>query len=364
MKRIIMSCVCAAMVLACAAQRVLIVEKGNAQSLLENIKTANKLNADKGAKRLFVLIPDGVYDLGERVLTQITGHHIAFIGQSTRGTVIRNKPDYKNESISRTAVLLNRGTGNYFQDLTLQNDLDFYACGAAGRAVTLHDKGTRTICHRVRLLSYQDTYYSDNERCQHYFSDSEIHGTVDFICGSGDVWFERCRIVTEKRSLDPNDHNRDVIAAPRTEGTPWGYIFQGCTIENIKSPFDYARGWKCTPHCIWLNTTLLTPEKLNPTRFDYRGMRTVLSDFKEYGTRDAAGRNITPATNKLTFTMTEKKSEGGKEIVTELSRTAETILQEAEVGRYTVANVFGDWHPDHLVRNLEKQAQKLMKRLQ
>lgn len=357
MKQIILVVACMMMALGLHAQRVIVVEKGNVQSLLDAVSKANEQNADKSAKPLFVLIPDGYYDLGDRVLTRITGHHIAFIGQSMTGTIIRNKPDYKNESISKTAVFQNRGTDNYFQDMTLQNDLDYYACKSAGRAVTLHDKGTRTICNRVRMLSYQDTYYSDNEQCQHYFQNSEIHGTVDFICGSGDVWFEGCKIVTEKRDLE--GINRDVIAAPRTENTPWGYIFNHCTIENVVSPFDYARGWKCTPHCIWLYTTLLTPEKLNKTRFDYRGMRTVQSDFKEFGTMDAQGRDITPKTNVLTFTMTRKETKGDKEITTEDNCTVETILTAERAANYTIDNVFGNWHPDQVLRKIEKKARKL-----
>ena len=349
MKQILLFVVCMIMPLNIQAQRVIVVEKGNAKSLLDAVEQANKMNADKTAKSLFILIPDGFYDFGETVLTRITGHNIAFIGQSMEGTVIQNKPDIKNEGISKTAVLQNRGTNNYFQDLTLRNALDYYSCGAAGRAVTLHDKGTRTICHRVRLLSYQDTYYSDFEQCQHYFQDSEIHGTVDFICGAGDVWFERCRLVTEKRDLEGN--NRNVIAAPRTENTPWGYIFNYCTIENIVSPFDYARGWKCTPHCIWLYTTLLTPEKLNKTRFDYRGMRTIQNDFKEYGTMDAKGHDITPKSNIVTFELNDEKN------------SVETILTIEETAKYTKDNVFGEWKPDKIIDKIEKKAQKLMKRL-
>ena len=360
MRQLLVILMCLLTTLTSHGQHVIRVEKNDAASLLEAINTANQRNASLQSPRLYVIIPDGLYDLGDRVLTRITGHNIAFVGQSTQGTVIRNKPDYRNEGISKTAVFQNRGTGNYFQDLTLKNDLDYYACGAAGRAVTLHDKGTRTICNRVRLLSYQDTYYSDNEQCQHYFADSEIHGTVDFICGAGDVWFERCRIVTEKRSLDPKDNNRNVIAAPRTHNTPWGYIFQNCTIENDKSPFEYARGWKETPHCIWLNTTLLTPEKLRKGRFDHYGMRTVESDFKEYGTRDGNGRDITPASNIITFTLSNTEQKDGKEVVTEQSRTAETILSDAEAAKYTVENVFGDWNPCKTIQAVEKRARKLM----
>ena len=327
------------------AQEVMYIPKNDAKALLLAIETANKKNAEKDSKPLYILIPDGFYDLGGTVLTKITGHHIALIGQSMEGTIIQNKPDTKNEGISKTAIFQNRGTNNYFQDLTLKNALDYYAAGPAGRAVTLQDKGTRTICNRVRMLSYQDTYYSDNDQAQFFFQDSEIHGTVDFICGDGDVWFERCKIVTEKRTLDGS--GRCVIAAPKTSKTPWGYIFNRCTVENIVSNFEYARGWNGTPHCIMLHTTLLTPERLNPTRFDYRGMNTVQNDFKEYVTMDAQGRDITPKSNVVTFERKEEK------------HTVETIMTADEAKRYSIAAVFPDWRPDKVVKKQEKKSRKL-----
>jgi len=342
------------------AQEVMYIPKNDVKALLMAIEVANKKNAEKDSKPLYIMIPDGFYDLGGTVLTKITGHNIALIGQSMEGTVIQNQPDVKNEGISKTAIFQNRGTGNYFQDLTLKNALDYYAAGVAGRAVTLQDKGTRTICNRVRMLSYQDTYYSDNDQGVHYMQDSEIHGTVDFICGDGDVWFERCKIVTEKRTTDGS--GRDVIAAPKTSKTKWGYIFNHCTVENIVSNFEYARGWNGTPHCIWLHTMLLTPERLNPTRFDYRGMNTVQNDFKEYGTVDGKGRDIMPKTNVVTFTITKKSKEDANETITE-SCQVETVMKEDEAAKYTVGNVFGDWRPDKIIKQTEQTAQKLMKRL-
>jgi hypothetical protein len=312
------------------------------------VAQANKLNADKDANQLFILIPDGFYDLGETVLTKITGHHIALIGQSTEGTVIQNKPDVKNEGISKTAIFQNRGSDNYFQDLTLKNALEYYAAGSAGRAVTLQDKGTRTICNRVCMLSHQDTYYSDNEEGQYYFLDSEIHGTVDFICGAGDVWFEQCRIVTERRSNDGS--GRDVIAAPRTSKTQWGFVMNRCTIKSYLSPFQYARGWHTTPHCVWLYTTLLDPDKLMESRFDPKPIRGVNIYFKEFGTKDATGRDITPKSNIVTFV-----SKGEQ-------KTEETIATPEEAGRYTLRRVFSDWQPDKVLKTLAGQSKKLKKR--
>ena len=107
MKRYLLLLLCCAVaVLNSRAQQVIVVEKGNAQSLLNAISKANELNASQDAPQLYILIPDGLYDLGERVLTRLTGHHVALVGQSMTGTVIQNKPDIKNEGLSKTARTL------------------------------------------------------------------------------------------------------------------------------------------------------------------------------------------------------------------------------------------------------------------
>ena len=57
MKQITLIIACVWMTLATYAQRTIIVEKGNVQSLLAAISEANHLNADSTAERLFILIP-------------------------------------------------------------------------------------------------------------------------------------------------------------------------------------------------------------------------------------------------------------------------------------------------------------------
>lgn len=331
-----------------AGKRYILVKAGDAESLLDAINLSSVMNADTLSDRLFILIPDGIYDLGEMALTPIWGHNVALIGQSMEGTVIRNAPPVEREGIGTTATLLNRGWNTYVQDLTLKNDLDYYHSGAAGRAVCWQDKGFRTVFKRVRMLSYQDTYYPHSEECQHYLEDCEIHGTVDFICGAGDVFFNRCLIVTEKR--EANGHGRNVIAAPRTSTTNWGYVFRDCTIRNDVSTFHYARGWHTHPRCTWINTTLESPEKLEHERFDPQSIRSEDCEFGEYGTRDLQGNNITPETNTLTL--------HGKEG----TRTVQTTLSADEAARFTLRNVFPNWKPDNVVHNLEKQSLRLTRR--
>jgi len=325
-----------------------VVRAGDADDLLATIEKVNQQNAASDARRTYILLPDGLYDLGKRVLTTVTGHNVAIVGQSMNGTIIRNAPDFADEGISKTATLRLRGNGTYLQDLTLQNALKYYESGFAGRAVCLQDKSTRTICKRVRMLSYQDTYYCDNESSQHYFENAEIHGTIDFICGAGDIYFNRCALVTEPRSADGK--GRDVIVAPRSN-TPWGYIFDHCVIYNRVSPFQFARAWKATPHCVWLNTTLMSPEKLDPhNRFESKGMGTCQADFLEYRTVDKQGNVVSPLSNVVTFTLGDE------------SHTQETILTDEQARRYKLKDVFPDWRPEQKLQQLEAKADKLRRR--
>ena len=54
------------------------------------------------------------------------------------------------------------------QDLTLKNAYPFNK--STGRAsAAFQDKGTQTICKNVKMLSYQDTYYSNNNKGLYYF---------------------------------------------------------------------------------------------------------------------------------------------------------------------------------------------------
>lgn len=305
-----------------------VIPANDVNSFLMALTDAN----GKGNVRIF--LPDGTYDLGETVLTAISGNNISIIGQSMDKTIIRNAPLVENEGIGTTATFFITGKNTYFQDLTIQNALDYYKSGSAGRAVCIQDKGTNTICKNVKLLSYQDTYYSNNNSGQFYWEDSEIHGTVDYICGGGDVYFNRCSLVNESRKAGEKN-GEDVIAAPYTDGSEWGYVFNNCTVENLAANFSFARAWGGKPRCAFLNTVLNQPDEILNTekvkRFTLAGMNVPADKFVEYNTLDANGSVVSPASNILTFTKGDA------------SNTMETILTADEVAAYALSNVFADW---------------------
>ena len=303
-----------------------IVNKNDGNNLLTVLDIANSVaSADE---RTYIFVPDGKYDLGNEVLTPISGDNISIIGQSMDKTIIVNEAP--EEGIGVSATFLITGNNTYLQDLTLQNAYDYYQPGFAGRAVVIQDKGNRTICKNVRMLSYQDTYYSNNNSAQLYFETSDIHGTVDFICGGGDVFFNNCTLTVEKRNADGS--GECTLTAPTTT-TEYGYVFSGCTVNCLAEKFNYGRAWQNNARCAYINTTLLQPERLNSNRWNTSGMSTAADKFVEYNTMDESGKVISPAEWELTFTH----SSGNK--------TYNTILTDEEADAYTLDKVFTDWTP-------------------
>ena len=304
------------------------VKAGDAQGFMTALEIANGNNAAANAARTFIFLPNGTYDLGDKCLTTISGNNISIIGESMDNTIIVNNPEV--EGIGVTATLFNTSTGLYMQDLTLKNAYPFDK--STGRAVCLQDKGTQTICKNVKMLSYQDTYYSNNNKGQYYFENSDIHGIVDFICGGGDVFFNKCTL-----TLEPGKGS--YITAPYTDGTDYGYVFDGCKIVgSATDSFTFGRSWGGTAKCAFLNTILDKNAAANiaSTRWTTGGMNVVAKNFFEYNTVDENGKVISPAENIVKFTKDKEVSEYN------------TIITAEKAAEFSLDKVFSNWKPADL----------------
>ena len=311
------------------------VKPGDASSLLDVIDAVNGNNAAADAERAYVFLPNGTYDLGYTVLTMISGNNVSIIGENREKTIIRNAPERDIEGLGKAALLQSSGKNLYFQDLTLRNDLDYYgAIGGGqvgGRAACFEDKGDRAVFKNVTLLSFQDTYYSQSTK-QGYWEDCDIHGTVDFICGGGDVRFQNTTISLEKRNT--NGTGGRTITAPTTT-TNFGYVFDGCQVVDLaegKGDWNFGRTWQNNPICVFLNTTLDDNAKntLVASRWTQKGMNSRDPKlFGEYHTMDANGNDITPSSNTIT-------SFGGD---------FQTILTADQAAEFAYDKMFTDWDP-------------------
>ena len=317
-----------------------IVKAGDAQSFITTLETVNGANAATDAPRSYIFLPNGTYDLDEACLTTISGNNISIIGENMDKTIIVNKPE--TEGIANTATLFNTSSNLYMQDLTLKNAYPFDA-SKTGRAVCLQDKGTRTICKNVRMLSYQDTYYSNNNSGQYYFENAVIHGIVDFICGGGDAFFNKCNLVLEAGKAA-------YITAPYTNGSNYGYVFDGCkVIGTPNSSFTFGRSWNGTAKCAFLNTILdkTAAAKIASTRWTPACMNVIAKNLYEYNTTDEDGEVISPAENKVTFTLNTDVNEYN------------TILTSAQAAEYTLDKVFTNWTPASLASQKDPIAAKV-----
>ncbi len=229
------------------------VNAGSAVGFTQALSAVNVANSSTNAERSFIFLPNGTYDLGTATLTQISGHNISIIGESRDGVVIQNRPT--EEGIAVTATLKNTGTNNYLQDLTL--DCVAPWSGNAERGVCLQDAGNKTICKNVYLKGLQDSYYANNTSGQYYFEGGKIEGTVDYVCGNGDVYFNNTLFYNAVSKHRGN--NGDVIAAPNTLHN-FGYIFNNCTIDGEaaqNNAYKLGRPWAASgTKCLWVNTTM------------------------------------------------------------------------------------------------------------
>lgn len=285
--------------------------------------------------RFYIFVPNGNYNIGgltgdSNQKTSWKAGKVSLIGQSLNGVSLYNKSTTEGIGTTATLSFTSSATDLYLQDLTLQNKGEVQAGAAAGRFVVICDEGKKNIYKNVRLLSGQDTYYSRTNRS--YWENSEIHGTVDFICGYGDVFFNKCTIYLEYRA------NANVIVAPATKDGTWGYVFRDCTIDGDpinNNRYNLGRSWQGSPKAVYINTTMKQlpsaagwgdPMNVNPTV------------FAEYNSVNAYGSPVDLSKRRTTY------SKDGATVY------LNPVLSANDAAKYTVGNVLAgsdNWAPDN-----------------
>ena len=292
-------------------------------------------NTKTNGQRYYIFVPDGDYQLTGNTkiscstdsknapkdengkpktdmngqnngMTEFIKSNISLIGQSKEGVRIWNHPTVEGIGLTATLTLQKKLEDFYAQDFTLENKFDYLSSiagqGSSGtaRAVVFWDRGNRTVMKNVSLLSWQDTYYSDNSNTNYrgYFEGCDLSGVVDWICGNGDIWFERCNLIHRDRAANN-------IVAPGTEVIQeWGYIFNHCNIKaEDENPVRFkdqdwmlARPWNHSPACTFLNTKMYT----QPRKYGWNKMNPGFKlRFHEFKSMDGDGNPIPLETRSL-----------------------------------------------------------------
>ena len=184
-------------------------------AVIANLKSSN--NSDSAPRRT-VFLKNGAYTYGtlegayQHNISLAKVYNVSLIGESKDGVIVSGTTD----GITSSTIDLGDGTGNYLQDITIRNNYDFRAEQLKGVSVALTG-GNKTIMKNVALQASQDTYVTGKRT---YLEDCDIYGTTDFICGGGDIYFERCNLILGNKS-------GNVISAPSTSpDNKWGYVFR------------------------------------------------------------------------------------------------------------------------------------------
>ena len=303
------------------------------------------MNAAKSAgasesSHYVIFFPDGEYNIGSLTgdsnqMTTFTASNTSLVGQSADKTVLYNKSI--NEGISVTATLKVSANGVYMQDITLYNKANYgneNNCGSACRHDALMTVGDKLVYKNVKLLSTQDTYYTklNGGKGRSYWEGGQIEGTVDFICGDGDVFFEGTNLGMRRSG--------GYITASQNN-TEWGYVFNNATItvtnNSFNGTFYLGRSWG-TARTVFLNTRMIAQPIAEGWQ---KNMNSAPKVFGEYNSKDGNGNPVNTSKRRTYF-------DGSKDGST---ATLKTVWDANDAAKYTLQNVLkgnDSWDPTKL----------------
>lgn len=267
----------------------------------------------------------------------------SIIGESREATRLVNtvpEPTWDNgfgqanplEGIGRGDVLIieKQSHSTYLQDITMQSGMG----DKTGRNIVLHDRSDLTIAKNICIWGYQDTYVSNNQNGRFYFEGGVIRGRTDYICGKGDVLYNKVTF----QQCDKGGYLA-VPSVPRK----YGYVMLDCYIKSETPDVTYylGRPWgKGTPRAVWINTKV-DSSPITKDKRGYNGWADMSGGwpalFTEYNTTLTTGEKLDLTGRRTIFTDREGNQHSNA-----------PALSEKEASIYTLENVMlstDGWNP-------------------
>ena len=246
---------------------------GSALAWLSNEDAGN----DGERETVVIRLSEGVFKENIRIET----HHLILTGQGVGKTIITGSlgaaeilDDGLKRGTFRTQTVFLHGNQITLRDLTIENTAG--PGKIAGQALALYADGDGLYFENVELLGYQDTLftgplpekerekggfrgpmeYEPRVRGRHFYRNCLIAGTVDFIFGGAQAWFENCELRCRK-----GDEQCYITAASTPQDQRVGYIFNRCriTAEEGAGRCWLGRPWREGAKVVLLNCELEAP---------------------------------------------------------------------------------------------------------
>lgn len=301
-------------------------------------------------------IPGGKNDYDDCRLVYVNKPNIHIIGQAVdKVTIATDRLDGGCSDPTRVWYHVNAGatlevqdnaTDFFMQGITLDNE-NWTIKGMEGpQALSMNITSDRAVFDNINARSYQDTYKSNGTYNRQFFNNSTIEGGVDFIYGSGDVWFENCILNINRKS------GGYIVAPNHPADTRWGYVFNNTTITTTyaSDPEAYrvylGRPWHDSPKTVFLHT------KMEVKPYDgywYPTMGGIPKLWAVYDIVDKNGYAVSEKSIEDYYYISNGDTIRGK---------AKNYLTADEVAQYTVSNVMagdgtssrnGVWNPMEVI---------------
>jgi pectin methylesterase-like acyl-CoA thioesterase len=243
------------------------------------IQAAIDSASDQNAKRVVIKLKKGTYR--ELVNVPKGKDMITIKGEGKDVTTIEySNCDLLNPGSEKRSMMQVRAKDFILEDVTLHNLTPL----GGSQAETMVVKADRTILRNCAFYSYQDTLLIQGRV---FVTNCLVEGSVDFIWGTGAVYFEKCEI----RSNAPGY----VVQARNNKETP-GYIFVDCKLTAKPGVKDIwlarTAGVKYPDGQVaYINCAIgehIRPAGWNVQQKEVEGT----TRFQEYKSMDAAGKPL------------------------------------------------------------------------
>lgn len=118
-------------------------------------------------------------------------------------------------------------------------------------AVAFCSNADKVYLNNCRLIGRQDTLYVKGNGNRTYFKDCYIEGTVDFIFGDADAYFEACQL----HMAYFNGKKNGYFTAPNTKKDGVGLVFYQCSLSADERVEDVSLGRPWQNECYTVTET-------------------------------------------------------------------------------------------------------------
>lgn len=225
------------------------------------------------------------------------------------------------------------------------------------QALCLNTDADRLVFNELNIQSYQDDYKCAGTYNRAFWFKSRFEGSVDYIYGDCDVWFEEC-------IQDINRKTGGYIVAPsHPKETRWGYVFNNNVIKSTMFGADcqvwLGRPWHWHPKTVFLNTRMETKPYDQYWAEEMGGLPAV------WAVKNITDKNGIAMSEESRLTYKAKKGADNFEAegqgvgytsmdATYYYREAKNTLTDEDLVEYTIQNVLagdksteatGYWNP-------------------